>query len=152
MGCCRIDSTKGNEDERAVTIAPHARDDVKDRLARFVGSDPVALLFKPAHGGCHLNDRVFNKDVFKKAAASVGREDLSAHDLRRFAGSKNAQVATLTENVARLGHKTVDAASRYQHSRDGRDAIAAANLSANALAEVEAVSEDTNTTALADAQ
>jgi hypothetical protein len=36
---------------------------------------------------------------------------LSAHDLRRFAGSKNAQVATLTENMARLGHKTVDAAS-----------------------------------------
>jgi hypothetical protein len=63
---------------------------------------------------------------------------LSAHDLRRFAGSKNAQVATLTENMARLGHKTVDAALRCQHSQDGRDAIVAANLSANALAELEA--------------
>jgi len=68
----------------------------------------------------------------------VGREDFSAHDLRRFAGSKNAQVATLTENMARLGHKTVGAALRYQHSQDGRDAIVAANLSANALAELAA--------------
>ena len=81
---------------------------------------------------------MFNKDVFKKAAKDVGREDLSAHDLRRFAGSKNAQVSTLTENMARLGHKTVGAALRYQHSESGRDAIVAANLSANALAELAA--------------
>ncbi len=81
---------------------------------------------------------MFNKDVFQKAAKDIGREDLSAHDLRRFAGSKNAQVATLTENMARLGHKTVDAALRYQHSQDGRDAITVASLSTNALAELEA--------------
>ena len=77
------------------------------------------MLFTPARGGCHLNDRVFNKDVFKKAAEDVGREDLSADDLRRFAGSKNAVVATLTENMARLGHKTVGAAMDCQHSRTG---------------------------------
>jgi hypothetical protein len=80
-------------------------------------------------------------DTFKRAAKDVGREDLSAHDLRRFAGSKNAQVATLTENMARLGHKTVGAALRYQHSESGRDAIVAANLSANALAELAAADE-----------
>lgn len=136
-GKCLIDTTK-TSDERALAIPPHIRDDIKDHLARYVGPEPNALLFKPARGGCHLNDRVFNKDVFKKAAKCVGREDLSAHDLRRFAGSKNAQVATLTENMARLGHKTVQAALRYQHSESGRDAIVAANLSANALAELEA--------------
>lgn len=136
-GKCLIDTTK-TSDERSLSIPPHIRDDIKDHLARFVGSEPNALLFRPARGGCHLNDRVFNKDVFKKAAKCVGREDLSAHDLRRFAGSKNAQVATLTENMARLGHKTVQAALRYQHSESGRDAIVAASLSANALAELEA--------------
>lgn len=87
---------------------------------------------------------MFN-DTFKRAAKSVGREDLSAHDLRRFAGSKNAQVATLTENMARLGHKTVEAALRYQHSQDGRDAIVAASLSANALADLAAAAEQTDT-------
>jgi integrase len=81
---------------------------------------------------------VFNKDVFQKAAKDVGREDLSAHDLRRFAGTKNAAVSSLAENMARLGHKTVGAAMRYQHSQDGRDAVVAASLSTNALAELEA--------------
>lgn len=136
-GQCIIGTTKTGEQERVVTIPPHIREDVKAHLANHVGSNPESLLFRPARGGCHLNDRVFNKDVFQKAAQSVGRQDLSAHDLRRFAGSKNAQVATLTENMARLGHKTVDAALRYQHSESGRDAIVAANLSANALAELE---------------
>ncbi|MCH9736129.1 MAG: site-specific integrase [Actinomycetia bacterium] len=134
---CRIGSTK-NAESRTVTIPPHIREDVKRHLAAYVGKSPDALLFTPAMGGCHLNDRVFNKDVFQKAAKDVGRQDLSAHDLRRFAGSKNAQVATLTENMARLGHKTVGAALRYQHSQDGRDAVVAANLSANALAELTA--------------
>jgi integrase len=125
-----------------VTIPPHIRDDMKSHLAQYVSASPDALLFVPVRGGCHLNDRVFN-DTFKRAAKDVGREDLSAHDLRRFAGSKNAQVATLTENMARLGHKTVGAALRYQHSESGRDAIVAANLSANAIAELAAALEST---------
>ena len=134
---CKIDSTKGNEDARVVTIPPHIRDAVKEHLTQHVAKGDESLLFTPARGGCHLHDRVFN-DTFKRAAKGVGREDLSAHDLRRFAGSKNAQVATLTENMARLGHKTVDAALRYQHSESGRDAAVAAALSANAVAELEA--------------
>ena len=64
---------------------PHIRQDIKDHLVHFVEPDLNALLFKPARDGCHLNDRVFNKDVFKRAAKSVGRDYLSAHDLRRFA-------------------------------------------------------------------
>lgn len=141
QGQCLIGSTKTGEQERMVTIPPHIRDDVKAHLARFVAKGDEALLFTPARGGCHLNDRVFNKDVFQKAAKDIGREDLSAHDLRRFAGTKNAAVSSLAENMARLGHKTVDAALRYQHSQDGRDAIVAASLSANALAELAAAAE-----------
>jgi len=132
---CRIDSTKGNEAQRVVTIPPHIRADVTSHLERFVAKDGEALLFTPVRGGCHLHERVFS-DTFKKAAKDVGRHDLSSHDLRRFAGSKNAQVATLTENMARLGHKTVGAALRYQHSESGRDAAVAEALSANALAEL----------------
>jgi integrase len=139
-GRCRIDTTKTG-DARTVTVPPHIREDIKSHLAQYVSADPEALLFVPARGGCHVNDRVFN-DTFKNAAKDVGREDLSAHDLRRFAGSKNAQVATLTENMARLGHKTVGAAMRYQHSESGRDAIVAANLSANALAELTSAATD----------
>lgn len=132
---CRINTTKTGE-ERIVTIPPHIRDDVREHLARHVGKSLNALLFEPARGGCHLNDRVFNKDVFQPAAKEVGIEDISSHDLRHFAGTKNAAVSSLAENMARLGHKTVEAALRYQHSQDGRDAIVAANLSANAAAEL----------------
>jgi integrase len=135
---CRIDTTETGE-ERTATVPPRIREDVETRLQHYVSTSPDPLLIAPARGGCHLNYRVFNKDVFKKAAKDVGRGDLSAHDLRRFAGSKNAQVATRTENMARLGHKTVGAALRYQHSQDGRDAIVAANLSANGLAELAAI-------------
>ncbi|AQA04254.1 hypothetical protein BVC93_19515 [Mycobacterium sp. MS1601] len=84
---------------------------------------------------------MFNKDVRQKAAKSIGRDDLSARDLRRFAGAKNAAVSSLAENMAPLGHKTVDTALRYQQSQDGRDAIVAGNLSANALAELAAQAE-----------
>jgi integrase len=135
---CRVKIGTKNDEQRTVTIPPHIREVVKTHLSRYVGKSPDALLFEPARGGCHLNDRVFNKDVFQKAAKDVGREDLSAHDLRRFAGTKDAAVSSLAENMAWLGHKTVDAALRYQHSQDGRDAVVAASLSANALAELEA--------------
>ncbi len=39
--------------------------------------------------------------------------------------------------MARLGHKTVGAALRYQHSESGRDAIIAKALSAKAIAELQ---------------
>ena len=46
-------------------------------------------------------------------------------------------MATLTQNMARLGHKTVGAAVRYQHSEAGRDAIIANALPTNAIAELQ---------------
>ena len=128
---CRIDTTKNGE-QRTVTIPPHIRDDAKARLSAH-----VALVFAPVRGGCHLNDRVFNQNVFRKSANDVGKEDFSVRGLRPFAGSKNAQMATLTENMARLGHKTVGAAVRYQHSEAGRDAIIANALPTNAIAELQ---------------
>lgn len=124
-----------------VTIPPHIREGVKAHLIQRVQKGDPALMFSPARGGCHVIDRLLNKDVFKKAAKDVESDDFSAHDLHRLASSKNAQVATLTENVARLGHKTVEAAHRYQRSQDGRDAIVAANVSANALAEIASANE-----------
>jgi hypothetical protein len=52
---------------------------VKDHLGQYVSTDADGLLFRPAREGCQLNDRVFSKGVFKKAAKDVGREHLSAH-------------------------------------------------------------------------
>jgi integrase len=81
---CILGTTKTGE-RRSVTIPPHIRQDVKDHLAIYVEDDPDALLFKPARGGCHLNDRVFNKDVFQRP-----RRTLAARTCQRmiFAGSQ----------------------------------------------------------------
>ena len=135
-GKCILGPTKTGE-TRDVDIPPHIQQDVKDHLAQYVSKSPEDLLFKPARGGCHLNDRVFNKDIFQKAAKDAGREDLSAHDLRRFAGTTNAAVgATMAENMRRLGHKTFKAAMLYQHAYDDSGKKLAADLSAHALAEL----------------
>jgi hypothetical protein len=142
--CRRIECIRGLPAPGLTEQATFDGEPVASFYLRLNGGAPCRAVWgdsfpaETGRGGCHLNDRVFNKDVFKIAAKDVGRADLSAHDLRRFAGSKNAQVATLTENMARLGHKTVGAALRYQHSQDGPDAIVAASLSANALAELNA--------------
>ncbi len=64
------------------------------------------MLFTPARGGCHVNDRVFAKDMFKPALASIGRDDMRVHDLRHFAGTMTAQVGNLVETMARLRHST----------------------------------------------
>ena len=89
-----------------------------------------SLLFIPARGGCHVNDRVFNKDVFKPAAKTIGREDMTAHDLRHFAGTMTAQVGNLVETMARLRHSTHKASLIYQQQVSGRDIAVAEALSA----------------------
>lgn len=132
---CKISTTKGKETVRTVTVPPHIRPALVDHLATHVQPGPDALLFAPDRGGCHLNDKVFNT-ALKEAAACVDRSDISAHDLRRFAGTQNAAVGSLRDNMNRLGHKTVDASLRYQHHLDGSDAALAAQLSARALAEL----------------
>jgi integrase len=129
---------------REVDIPPHIQQDIKNHLALYVSGNPEELLFKSARGGCHLNDRVFNKDAFQKAAKDVGRDDLSAHDLRRFAGTTNARVATMAENMRRLGHKTFKAAMVYQHAYDDSGKKLAADLSAHALAELATAAQPMN--------
>jgi hypothetical protein len=57
---CRIDSTKGNEDARTVTVPPHIRAEIAGHLERHVAKTDEALLFMPVRGGCHVHDRVFN--------------------------------------------------------------------------------------------
>ena len=126
---CRIDTPKDNKPARVV-IPPHIRDDIKSRLTQHVSKEPDALLFTPARGGCHVNDRVFAKDVFKPALKNVGLEDMRVHDLRHFAGTMTAQVGNLVETMARLRHSTHKASLIYQQQVSGRDIAIADALSA----------------------
>ncbi len=130
---CRIDTPKSGK-PRAVVIPPHIRADLKQHLDVHTGKDAEALVFAPARGGHHLNDKVF-RDPTATPLADMKRGDMVIHDLRHFAGAQTARVGNLTESMARLGHSTVRASLICQSVVSGRDAEIAAALSelANAV-------------------
>ncbi|MGO9032146.1 tyrosine-type recombinase/integrase [Mycobacterium sp.] len=127
VGGCHIATPKSGKG-RAVVVPPHIRGDVKQHMQTHVADDPEALLFPPARGGCHLNDKVF-REYFNAALKSVGREGVHVHDLRHFCGTQTARVGNLVETMGRLGHSTVQASLTYQQIVSGRDAKIAEALS-----------------------
>jgi hypothetical protein len=118
-----------------VVIPPHIRADVKHHLDLHTARGGGALMFPPARGGCHLNDRVFRDYLQPALAASGIPATMRIHDLKHFAGTQTARVATLPETMARLGHRTVKASLIYQQVVSGRDAEIAAKLSELAAAD-----------------
>jgi integrase len=111
---------------RDVALPPQLTPTVLDHLAERVDDGPDALLF-PARSGGHLGESSFVKGYYP-ARAAAGREDLSWHTLRAFAGTRYTQGgATFAEVMHRLGHSTPSAAMRYQRVT-GRDAALAARM------------------------
>ena len=127
-GCCRIDTPKTGK-ARMVVVPPHIRSAVQHHVDTYVGPGDDALLFTPARGGCHLNDKVFADSYFKPALAAIGDDGVRIHDLRHFSGSQTARVANLPETMARLGHSTAKASLMYQQQVSGRDVEIAEALS-----------------------
>jgi integrase len=127
-GGCRIDTPKSGK-ARTVVVPPHIRAVVKHHLDAYVGPGDDELLFSPARGGCHLNDKVFADSYYRPALASIGREGVTMHMLRHFAGTQTARVANLVETMTRLGHSTSKASLLYQQQVSGRDVEIADALS-----------------------
>lgn len=119
---------------RDVAIPPHVVLVVEEHLAsEFVGARHDALLFAAQSGG-HLQPSTLNRH-WDKARIAAKRPDLRFHDLRGTGATMAAQTgATLAELMQRLGHTSVAAALRYQHSAQGRDRAIAAALSVMAAA------------------
>lgn len=126
-GGCHISTPKSGKG-RVVSVPPHIRGDIEHHLKTHVGSSEDALLFPPARGGCHINDKVF-RDSFTPAVKAIGREGVRVHDMRHFAGTQAARVGNLVETMGRLGHSTVGASLIYQQIASGRDAEVAEALS-----------------------
>jgi integrase len=125
-GGCHVTSVKQNE-QHTVVIPPHIRADIKHHLDTNVGAEPDALLFPGK--GCHLSETSL-RNSWHAAVKSIGRTNIRVHDLKHHAGTATARVgATLAENMARLGHRSVAASLVYQHSVAGRDEEIAAALS-----------------------
>ncbi len=125
-----VGTPKSDAGTRDVAIPPHLMPMVKAHLRTNITGGKDGLLF-PAAGDPtrHLAPASLYR-VFYKARDAAGRPDLTWHDLRHTGAVLAAQTgATLAELMGRLGHSTPQAALRYQHTAQGRDAQIAAALS-----------------------
>ena len=115
---------------RDVRIPPHLMPLVRAHLLEHTAPGPDGLLF-PARDdpAAHLRQSSLAR-VYYPARAKAGRPDLRFHDLRHTGAVLAAQTgATLAELMGRLGHSTSQAALRYQHVAQDRDALIALRLS-----------------------
>jgi integrase len=124
-----VDDTKSWAGRRVVTMPATILPAVQHHLDTFVGEDGDALLFPAEHGGFLAPSTLYKP--FYRARKAVGLAGLKWHHLRHTAGTLAAQAGgTLKEVQDRLGHSTVQAAMRYQHTVADRDEMVAARLAA----------------------
>jgi integrase len=124
----QVKDPKSEAGKRDVGIPPHLMPLVADHLIEHAGRGRDALLFPAVSGGHMAPSSLYA--VYHPARAAAGRPDLRFHDLRHTGATLAAATgATLAELMRRLGHSTPDAAMRYQHAADDRDAAIAAALS-----------------------
>lgn len=135
----RVKTPKTEAGVRDVAIPPHMMPVVVDHLRDHVGTRTDSLAFPAKHGG-HLAPSTLYRHWYRACevagrwrlgkADEPGKPDMTFHDLRHTGAVLAAATgATLAELMARLGHSTPQAAMRYQHAAEGRDAQIAALLS-----------------------
>lgn len=123
-----VGGTKSLAGVRQIVLPPHVNGAVVAHLSKYVGQSPDALLFPAADGVTHLAQSTLAKS-FYPAREAAGRPDMPWHALRHYGATKAALAgATLRELQERMGHSTVAAAMKYQHSA-GRDAELARRMS-----------------------
>jgi integrase len=127
-------STKSDAGRRTVAIPALILPDLRAHLAEFTDPELDAFVFLGENGGR------LRRSNFRRAThwvATVGKVGLPAefhfHDLRHTGNQLAAEAgATTKELMRRMGHSTVRAAMRYQHSTDRRDREIAAEMSRRA--------------------
>lgn len=123
-----VGKTKSEAGVRTIALPPHVRGVVVHHLNTYVGDSPNALLFPASDGTTHLAQSTFGKH-WVPARKAAGRDDMPWHALRHYGATRAALAgATLKELQERLGHSTVAAAMRYQHTA-GRDTELAKRMS-----------------------
>ncbi|TFC26999.1 site-specific integrase [Cryobacterium sp. MDB1-18-2] len=123
-----VGKTKSEAGVRSIVLPPHVQQIVVDHLRDNVNRSPDALLYPASDGISHLAQSTFAKHWYP-ARKAAGRQDMPWHALRHYGATRAALAgATLKELQERLGHSTVAAAMRYQHTA-GRDAELAQRMS-----------------------
>lgn len=124
----QVGKTKSEAGVRSIALPPHTFPVVLDHLRDFTADFPESLLFPSSDGVKHLAQTAFYRH-WDRARTAAGREDMPFHALRHYGATRAALAgATLKELQTRLGHSTVAAAMRYQHTA-GRDEELARRMS-----------------------
>ena len=124
-----VGTTKSAAGVRDVAIPPHVTPAVEYHLSHHVPPAKDSLLFVGRDSGEQLASSTLYR-WFYPARDAAGRGDLRWHDLRHTGATLASLTgATLPELMNRLGHSTVNAAMRYQHTVKGRDQAIAEALS-----------------------
>ena len=126
-GAAVVGPPKTDEGKRTLSVPRNVRPLLVSHLERFVAARKTAWLF-PSEGKHPVSPRTIDR-VWDKARRSAGRTDLRFHDLRHsgltWAAAAGASTAEL---MRRAGHRSFNAAIRYQHATSDRDEVVAAAL------------------------
>lgn len=119
--------TKTAGSARSVALPPFVLDELRAHLDTFTGPEPDALVFGTASG--RPMDSANLHTMFARARASIGREDLTWHDLRHTGATLAYRAGASVKDVQRrLGHTTARAAMIYAHTADDSDRLIAERL------------------------
>jgi integrase len=128
-GTRKVTPPKSAAGVRTVSLPPFVVDALKEHLATWTAPEPQSPVFVGERGG-PLGPMSLQA-CFDEARRATGLTQFTLHDLRHAGGTMAAWTgATTKELMARLGHSTHDAALRYQHAAQARDAEIAAKLDA----------------------
>jgi integrase len=130
---------------RDVVVPPHIAPMVLDHRARLAQPGRDGLMFPPTHGTGYLTPnqvygtrpgttpgkrgRTREGSGFYLARHLIGKDDLSFHKLRHFAGTSYAIAgATDRELMDFMGHADLTTTQIYQHAAKGRAVLLAARM------------------------
>jgi integrase len=123
----RIGPPKTDAGSRKIAIPDNVTPALTHHLGRHVGPEPKDWLF-PGESGGPAHPRSLNH-AWANTRKVVQRDDVRFHDLRHsgltWAAATGASVAEL---MRRAGHRSPNAALRYQHATEDRDRALASAL------------------------
>jgi integrase len=128
-GTILVSEPKTEAGKRTIALPEPLVSELASHLDSFTAPSPDAVVFCGPKGG-PLRPHVWQKN-WDAARRTVGLENLHFHDLRHVANTMAASTgASLRELMYRMGHASPDAALRYQHATQERDAAIAQALGA----------------------
>jgi integrase len=113
---------------RRIYVPPHVLPVLETHLERFTGPEPADLVFTGTQGQPVRRASLYK--AWKRATNELGMPGVRLHDLRHTGATLAAAAGASTKELMnRLGHASSDAALRYQHATQDRDAAIARALS-----------------------